>query len=81
MRGMAYFDAVSRDIIDEVDENLSVKFELIYTMGAQEPIDFAPERWSIIQQVLALMPQFATQVQKHLLQAIDIHDPGDGKFP
>ncbi|CAO2648219.1 Nn.00g074860.m01.CDS01 [Neocucurbitaria sp. VM-36] len=77
----AYFDNVTRDIIDEVDENLSVKFELVYTMGSQESIDFAPERWLIIQQVLALLPRFAIQIQKHLPEAIDIQDFGDGKFP
>ena len=30
-----FFDASSRDIVDESDENFSVKFELIYTMGMQ----------------------------------------------
>jgi len=30
-----YFDQFSRDIVDESDENFSVKFELIYTMGMQ----------------------------------------------
>ena len=76
----AYFDKVTRDIIDEVDENLSVKFELIYTMGSQESFDFAPERWLIIQQILALLPGFAIQVWKDLPEAIDIQDIGDGKF-
>jgi hypothetical protein len=76
-----YFDGVTCDIIDEVDENLSVKFELIYTMGSQEAIDFAPERWLIIQQVLALLPQLAIQIQKNLPEAIDIQDVSDGKFP
>ncbi|KAJ4371621.1 hypothetical protein N0V83_004841 [Neocucurbitaria cava] len=77
----AYFDNVTRDIIDEVDDNLSVKFELIYTMGSQESVDFAPERWLIIQQVLELLPQFAIQIQKHLPEAIDIQTFGEGKFP
>jgi hypothetical protein len=77
----AYFDNVTRDIIDEVDENLSVKFELIYTMGSQRSIDFAPERWLIIQQVLGLLPQFAIQVQEHLPGAIDVQNSSEGKFP
>lgn len=77
----AYFDKVTCDIIDEVDENLSVKFELIYTMGSQEAIDFAPERWLIIQQVLALVPRLAIQVQKDLPEAVDIQDVSDGKSP
>jgi hypothetical protein len=46
------FENVSRDIVDESDENFSVKFELIYTMGTQQPIDMSPDRWTIIQQLM-----------------------------
>jgi hypothetical protein len=70
-----YFDS------DEVDENLSVKFELIYTMGSQQAVDFAPERWLVIQQVLELLPQFAIQIQENFPEDIDIQDVSDGKFP
>jgi hypothetical protein len=44
-----FFDTLSRDIVDESDENFSVKFELIYTMGMQRPVEFSPERWICIQ--------------------------------
>jgi hypothetical protein len=76
-----YFDNATCDVIDEVDENLSVKFELIYTMGSQESIDYAPERWTVIQKILALLPGFATEIQEYLPEAIDIQDVSDGKFP
>jgi hypothetical protein len=76
-----YFDSVTCDVIDEVDENLSVKFELIYTMGSQQAVDFAPERWLVIQQVLELLPQFAIQIQENFPEDIDIQDVSDGKFP
>jgi hypothetical protein len=36
--------AKSRDILDESDEILSVRFELIYTIGVQRAIKFSPER-------------------------------------
>jgi hypothetical protein len=39
-----YFDSLTCDIIDKIDKNLSVKFELIYTMSSQESIDYAPEQ-------------------------------------
>jgi hypothetical protein len=39
-----YFNSLTCDIINEVDENLSVKFKLIYTIGSQESINYAPER-------------------------------------
>lgn len=45
----------SRDILDESDELLSTRFELIYTVGNQQPIQFCPDRWIIIQHVLNLV--------------------------
>lgn len=33
LRTQHFFDNKSRDIVDESDENFSVKFELVYTMG------------------------------------------------
>jgi hypothetical protein len=33
LRTQHFFDTHSRDIVDESDENFSVKFELVYTMG------------------------------------------------
>lgn len=49
------FDKHSRDIVDESDENLSVKFELIYPLGTQGPIDFSPDRWVLIQAILDII--------------------------
>ncbi|KAL2159331.1 hypothetical protein VTH06DRAFT_2334 [Thermothelomyces fergusii] len=49
------FEAVSRDIVDESDENFNVRFELIYTMGAQQPIDMSPERWTMIQDLMDIV--------------------------
>ncbi|CZR70243.1 uncharacterized protein PAC_20144 [Phialocephala subalpina] len=39
-----FFEAHSRDIVDECDEILSVKFELTYTMGSQNAIEYSPHR-------------------------------------
>ncbi|KFZ02096.1 hypothetical protein V500_00443 [Pseudogymnoascus sp. VKM F-4518 (FW-2643)] len=52
----------SRDILDDSDEILSVRFELVYTIGTQRPIEFGPDRWMIIQSVLGLLGRFAHQV-------------------
>ncbi|TEY33340.1 hypothetical protein BOTCAL_0677g00030 [Botryotinia calthae] len=45
----------SRDILDESDEILNVRFELIYTVGKQQTIDFSPDRWMLIQRVLEIL--------------------------
>ncbi|EUC50241.1 hypothetical protein COCMIDRAFT_82742 [Bipolaris oryzae ATCC 44560] len=76
-----FFDRVSVDCVDESDENFSVKFELIYTMGEQQPIEFAPTRWFIIQDVLTPLASVAARVKKELPDAVDIQDDGNGKFP
>lgn len=76
-----FFDRVSVDCVDESDENFSVKFELIYTMGEQQPIEFAPTRWFIIQDVLTSLASVAARVKKELPDAVDIQDDGNSKFP
>lgn len=48
------FQSTSRDIVDESDENFSVKFELIYTMGTQEAVEMSPDRWILIQELLGM---------------------------
>ncbi|KAK5262829.1 hypothetical protein LTR96_011692, partial [Exophiala xenobiotica] len=49
-----FFDTSSRDIVDESDDNFSVKFELVYTMGEQRPVELSPWRWTCVQLVLEL---------------------------
>ena len=41
----------SRDILDESDELLHVRYQLVYTTGRQMPVDDHPNRWTTIQQV------------------------------
>lgn len=76
-----WFKDVSRDIVDESDENFSVKFELIYTMGAQRCVGFAPDRWLLIQEVMGLIPRLALQVKIKAPHSIEVHQDADGKFP
>ena len=41
----------SRDVLDESDELLHVRYQLVYTAGKQKPVDDHPNRWTTIQQV------------------------------
>ncbi|KAK2813760.1 hypothetical protein FQN50_000158 [Emmonsiellopsis sp. PD_5] len=66
-----WLDAASRDILDESDEILSVSFELIYTMGTQQAIEFSPTRWIIIQAVLELANKFSKDVSKLFPQGLE----------
>ena len=54
----------SRDILDESDEILSVKYQLVYTSGLQEPVDDHPDRWIRIQEILQIARRQAYELQK-----------------
>jgi hypothetical protein len=77
------FDKQSRDIVDESDENFSVKFELVYTMGTQGPIELSPERWTILHSLLVLVSRYAAQVKRVLPSSIEFDDRWEhkGRYP
>ncbi|KAH8798597.1 hypothetical protein F5884DRAFT_687263 [Xylogone sp. PMI_703] len=71
----------SRDILDESDEILSTRFELIYTIGTQRGIEFGPDRWIIIQHVLYCLSKIAQQFCEHYPHDIQVEDRQPGSFP
>lgn len=75
------FDTSSRDIVDESDENFTVKFELIYTMGKQTPIEHTPERWVIIQNVLSRFARICLQLKASFPESLDVDDRYPERFP
>ncbi|PMB71344.1 hypothetical protein BM221_003811 [Beauveria bassiana] len=75
------FEQRSRDIVDESDENFSPKFELVYTMGAQRPIELSPERWTTIQKVLGVVASTVAAVQKTAPESVEVMGRFPGRFP
>lgn len=75
------FDSKSRDIVDESDENFSVKFELVYTVGCQTSIEMCPQRWQIAHSILGLVAQYAPQVKAEYPGSIEITYQEDNAFP
>lgn len=75
------FDHASRDIVDESDENFSVKFELIYTLGQQCSIEDSPSRWVTIQEVLGLVAQFASKAKSELSESLEFDDRNNEGYP
>lgn len=71
----------SRDILDESDEILSVRFELIYTMGTQRAIEFGPDRWIIIEHILGLVSRFAPRVLQLFPHGLELRSVRQGIFP
>jgi len=50
-----WLESTSRDILDESDEILNVRHELIYSIGSPALIQNAPDRWVIIQEIFDLI--------------------------
>ena len=76
-----FFDSHSRDIVNENDENFSVKFELIYTSGTQGPVELYPERWDMIRLGLQILRTKVLEVQHELPYSIEIEPCPAGYFP
>jgi hypothetical protein len=53
---------VSRDVLDESDEILHVRYQLVYSSGRQIPVDDSPNRWTTIQQVLGRLKAHAMRL-------------------
>ncbi|KAF5597927.1 hypothetical protein FPCIR_3503 [Fusarium pseudocircinatum] len=75
------FDRSSRDIVDESDENFSVKFELIYTLGKQRPIEHSPDRWVVIQEVMGLIAKFVPEIKSKYPHSIEFDARRIGRYP
>ncbi|KAF5620121.1 hypothetical protein F52700_11441 [Fusarium sp. NRRL 52700] len=75
------FDRFSRDVVDESDENFSVKFELIYTLGKQRPIELSPDRWVVIQEVMGLIAKFGPEIQSRYPRSIEFDARHIGRYP
>lgn len=61
-----WINANVRNILDESDAILQPKYQLIYTIGEQKPLDGGAARWIVIQAVLECMPlQMKRLYEKH----------------
>ena len=75
------FDQLSRDIVDESDENFNVKFELIYTIGLQQSIEHTPDRWVVIQEVLDKFVEVCLELKSSFSESLEIDQLSSGRFP
>lgn len=78
---LTFLDANARDIVDESDENFSVKFELIYTIGMQRPIDHSPDRWICIHELLVIFQRVVISLSSRLSHSVQISPGSQGAFP
>ncbi|KAG8923741.1 hypothetical protein FRC02_010929 [Tulasnella sp. 418] len=81
LESQRWLDENSRDILDESDEILHVKYQLVYTVGKQQYLDGSPDRWTIIQQVLTLVKKHAPTVKQSHRDSFELLDDGSGSYP
>jgi Protein of unknown function (DUF3638) len=70
----------SRDVLDESDEILHVRYQLIYTSGEQMPVDDHPNRWTITQQVLGRLQAHAKSLRAEFPKKFEMDSTPKG-FP
>jgi hypothetical protein len=71
----------SRDVLDESDELLDVRYQLVYTMGTQRHLDNSPDRWTTTQQVLDVVSSVFPGLHTSYENAAYYRDRGNGAFP
>ncbi len=78
-----WLDGHVRDILDESDEILHVRYQLIYTMGTQRPLEGHPDRWTTTQQIFRLVADVISYVKLKAPHSVEVchSKQKDGSFP
>ncbi|KAL3478443.1 hypothetical protein BJX99DRAFT_107001 [Aspergillus californicus] len=69
-----------RNVIDESDEILDPKFQLVYTVGHQQTMDGHSDRWEVTQSLLTLVEKKAIELQGQDPDSLDIEHNG-ARYP
>ncbi|KAG8689701.1 hypothetical protein FRC11_001144 [Ceratobasidium sp. 423] len=84
LRGLQdWLQTHTRDILDESDEILHVRYQLVYTIGKQQPLDDHPDRWITTQQLLHLAAVRVKELQLEHPDSLshDLKYEDRGQFP
>lgn len=81
LKTQAWLDGHCRDVLDESDEVLDVKFQLIYTLGNQHSIDGQPDRWLMMQGVFDIVQHQAGLLRQIYPDQIEVEKQTSASFP
>jgi hypothetical protein len=81
LKTQSWLEKKARDVLDESDEILHVRYQLIYTLGTQTFLDHAPERWVIMQHLLDLVLEHANKLQERFPKGVELHGVLPSSFP
>jgi hypothetical protein len=73
--------ARTRDILDESDEILDPKFQLLFTLGAPQMIEGHPERWTVAMEVLERLAFNATVMNQRHPMDLELTRKDQYSFP
>ncbi|KAF8251192.1 hypothetical protein K440DRAFT_596393 [Wilcoxina mikolae CBS 423.85] len=76
-----WLEEKARDILDESDEILHVRYQLIYTLGKQNWLDHSPDRWVILQDLFHLVREHAAELREEYPKGVEIQGVSPGCFP
>ncbi|KAJ4467172.1 hypothetical protein C8J55DRAFT_439106 [Lentinula edodes] len=75
-----WLDKNSRDILDESDEILHIRYQLVYTVGQQQPLELHPDRWTIAEELFTFVSRHVDEVKVRSKIGIDIESSVSGSF-
>ncbi|KAG1816742.1 uncharacterized protein BJ212DRAFT_1576933 [Suillus subaureus] len=81
LRTQLWLDNHTRDILDESDEILHVRYQLVYTVGLQRSLQGHPERWTTTQQVLSLVAKHTASFMNKFPSHSEVSTREHGVFP
>lgn len=81
LRTSRWLEGRARDILDESDEILHVRYQLIYALGNQKWLEHSPDRWMIIQELLGLVIRRAVELQREYPKGVEVGVGKPGCFP
>ena len=71
----------ARDILDECDDILHVRNQLVYTIDLQRSLQGSPERWTTTQQTLSFVKSLSTSLHSSFPQGVELQPRPHGAFP
>lgn len=81
----SWLNSTARDILDESDELLHIRYQLIYTMDQQRPLDAGSDRWITTQKMFDLVLQHMKQLHKDFPEDVELVErhmgTDQGSFP
>jgi hypothetical protein len=71
----------SRDVLDECDNILAIRTQLIYPSGSQKTVDGHPHRWEIAEILLSRIDGHLWNLQRGYPQSLEVIRRRQGGFP